>query len=101
MSEQVLTDSRPKTTGEYETVKVDKRTMALLKFHLLTNVLPDLIDLASQEDQREFREALLSQWVADSIQEKLSREMPPSKPAKGDIPEGKGTAVLNPDETHL
>lgn len=96
MSDQVLTNS-----DEYETVKVNKRIMTLLKFHLLTNVLPDLIDLGSQGDQHEFREALLSQWVSDSIQEKLSREMPTGEPAKGDIPEGEGTAVLTPNETHL
>jgi hypothetical protein len=88
-------------SDEYETVKVNKRIMTRLKFHLLTNVLPDLIDLGSHGDQHEFREALLSQWVSDSIEEKLNREMPPSKPAKGDIPEGEGIAVLTPDETHL
>ena len=57
--------------------------------------------ISSGEDQLEFREAVLSEWLGEVMEEKLDKEMPMGKPAKEEVPQAKGRSNLLDDETHL
>jgi|SRR5271157_1239311 len=101
MSKQMSKDVTPDVFYRTETVKVNKKILALLKYHLMVNVLPDLVQLAGGQDQRKFRELVLEVWISDAIQEKLDREMPTRKTTKDEAPQGIFLDALPQYETHL
>lgn len=80
-------------------IAVDAHLIAIVKAHLLKEVIPRIDEMAQDGDTPafEYRDLILSEWVAQAIKEKLDREMPTSKSKKQEI----GLTAYPPYDTHL